>query len=57
MGLSITKFLGGDINEYKGQHVLYNTYPYYNSRRRPMTTRQREHYNKRNVVIPYNSKK
>lgn len=54
MGLSLTKFLGGDINEYHGQHVLYNTYPYYNSRRRPMTTREYQCFKARNSVVPTN---
>jgi hypothetical protein len=56
MGLAITKFLGGDINEYDGQYILYNKYPYYNTRRRPMTTKQREYFNRRNAVFPTNKK-
>lgn len=48
MGLNFTKFVGGDINEYEGQHILYNRYPFYNSRNRPMTRNQTECYERRN---------
>lgn len=58
MGLTITKFIGGDIDEYgNGQYAVYNKYPYYNSRRRPMTLKEQECFDRRNPDYYYNTNK
>jgi hypothetical protein len=55
MGLNITKLIGGNIDEYDGQNILYNSHPYYNNVRKPLTIKEREFYSRRHSqIIPVN---
>jgi hypothetical protein len=58
MGIALRKFIGGNLDEYDGQNIIYNEYPYYNVRNKPPSIRQREKLisrKHRNIIVPVNS--